>query len=168
MLVILSHDRRRVVHFNITEHPIASWTLQQIREAFPWDTTPRFLLRNRDGIYSHLFSRGLKAMGIKELLSPPRSPWCNGYAERVIGSIRRECLNHHIILNNNHLRRVLKKYLTYYHQDRTHLGLDKDTPQGREDEKITQSSKVIAYPGVAACTIAIPGRRLPDFYSLPT
>ncbi|MEN8258829.1 MAG: integrase core domain-containing protein [Thermodesulfobacteriota bacterium] len=146
VLIILSHDRRRVVHFNITEHPTAAWTLQQVREAFPWDTAPRFLLRDRDGIYENIFSRGVKNMGIKELLSPPRSPWCNGYAERVIGTIRRECLNHHIILNEKHLHRVLKEYLGYYHQDRTHLGLDKDTPQGRKAEKVSQSGKVISLP----------------------
>jgi transposase InsO family protein len=107
VLVVLAHHRRRVVHFNVTEHPTAQWTAQQIIEAFPWDTTPKYLLRDRDGIYGDTFQRRVQSMGIEEALTAPRSPWQNAFVERVIGSIRRDCLDHVVVLNDRHLRRIL-------------------------------------------------------------
>jgi putative transposase len=129
--VILSHDRRRVVHVNITQHPTAAWTRQQIREAFPWDGAPRYLLRDRDGIYSADFGYTLRGFGIEEVMSAPRAPWQNPFVERVIGSIRRDCLDHVIVWNERSLRRTLASYLDYYHKWRTHLSLDKDAPEPR-------------------------------------
>ena len=131
VFVVLVHDRRRVVHFNVTEHPTAEWTAQQIIEAFPDDTAPRYLIRDRDGIYGHWFDDHIRAMGIKPVRTSARSPWQNGYAERMIGSIRRECLNHVIAINERHLRRILKRYIRYYLDARTHLALEKDAPNPR-------------------------------------
>jgi transposase InsO family protein len=108
VFLVLSHDRRRIVHFNVTEHPSAEWTGRQLVEAFPWDTVPRYLIRDRDGIYGQDFTRCVNALGIKQILLAPRSPWQNPYVERVIGSVRRECLDHVVVFNENHLRRVVK------------------------------------------------------------
>jgi putative transposase len=113
VLVILAHERRRVVHFNITEHPSAAWTAQQMVEAFPWDEAPQYLLRDRDRVYGTDFRQRVRNMGIKEVLIAPRSPWQNPYVERLIGSIRRECLDHVIVLHERHLRRVLIGYFQY-------------------------------------------------------
>ena len=124
VFILLAHERRRIVHFNITEHPTAPWTAQQIVEAFPWDTAPRYLLRDRDAIYSMAFSVRIKNMGIEHVKIAPRSPWQNPYCERVIGSIRRDVLNHVIVLNKRHLKRVLSAYIAYYHRFRTHLALE--------------------------------------------
>ena len=132
VFIMLAHERRRIVHFNITEHPTAQWTAQQIVDAFPWDTAPRYLLRDRDGIYGEYFQRRIKNMGIEEIKIAPRSPWQNPYCERVIGSIRRDALDHVIVLNERHLRRVLRSYIEYYHHWRTHLCLDMDAPESRE------------------------------------
>jgi transposase InsO family protein len=131
VLVLLSHERRRIIHLNITEHPAAAWTAQQMIEAFPNDTAPRWLLRDRDTIYGDIFQRRVAGMGIGEVISSPSSPWQNPYAERLIGSIRRECLNHVIVLGERHLRRILSAYLVYYHGARTHLSLEKDAPTPR-------------------------------------
>ncbi len=131
VFVVLAHDRRRVLHFNVTEHPTAIWTGQQIREAFPWDTAPRFLLRDRDGIFGGDFGRVVDSMGIEQVPTAARSPWQNPYCERLIGSIRRECLDHVIVLDEQHLRRVLQRYFGYYHRSRTHLSLAKDAPEPR-------------------------------------
>jgi putative transposase len=131
VLVVLAHDRRRVVHFNVTEHPTAAWTAQQIIEAFPEETAPRFLLRDRDRIYGEEFHRRMARMGIEEVMTAPHSPWQSPYVERLIGSIRRECLNHVIVFNEKHLRRILKSYIRYYHRSRTHLSLAKDAPMPR-------------------------------------
>jgi len=131
VLLILAHERRRLVHFNITEHPTAQWTAQQVVEAFPWDEAPRYLLRDRDRIYSTSFRRRVHHMGIKEVLIAPRSPWQNPYVERLIGSIRRECLDHVIVLHERHLRRLLTEYFQYYHDWRTHRALDMDCPVPR-------------------------------------
>ena len=128
VLVILAHQRRRIVHVAVTAHPTALWTAQQLREAFPEDAAPRYLIHDRDHAFVALASTA-SGMGIEELLTAPRSPWQNGYAERVIGSIRRECLDHVIVVNETGLSRVLSRYLAYYHQSRTHLSLAKDTPQ---------------------------------------
>jgi putative transposase len=119
VLVLLSHERRRVVHFNATEHPTASWTAQQVVDAFPDETAPRWVLRDRDCIYSDVFRRRVAGMGIAELVTSPMSPWQSPYIERLIGSIRRECLDHVIIINQRHLRRLLHTYIGYYHRSRT-------------------------------------------------
>jgi transposase InsO family protein len=134
VFLILDNARRKILHFNVTDSPNAIWTGQQIVEAFPWDTAPRFLIRDRDGKYGHEFNRRVAALEIKQILTSYRSPWQNPYVERVIGSIRRECLDHVIILNERHLRRVLREYLDYYNRSRTHLGLEKDCPVSRSVE----------------------------------
>jgi transposase InsO family protein len=131
VLIILSHDRRRILHFNVTEHPTAAWSARQLIEACGLNEEPRYLLRDRDAIYGEAFHRQTAALGIKEVTTAPRSPWQNPYAERVIGSIRRECLDHMIILGERHLKRILSSYLDYYHSARTHLSLEKDAPDGR-------------------------------------
>ena len=131
VLVILAHYRRRVVHFNVTEHPTAEWTAQQVIEAFPWDEAPRYLLRDRDSIYGASFRQRIRHMGIEEVVIAPRSPWQNPYVERLIGSIRRECLDHTIVLHEQHLRRLLISYFSYYHAWRTHRALDMDCPVPR-------------------------------------
>ncbi|MDH3216905.1 MAG: integrase core domain-containing protein [Candidatus Krumholzibacteria bacterium] len=131
VFLVLGNKRREVVHFNVTESPTAAWTSQQIVEAFPWDTAPRYVLRDRDGKYGEGFVRRIESMGIEQVLTSARSPWQNPYVERVIGSIRRECVDHTIVFNERHLRRVLKEYFRYYHESRTHLGLEKDCPKPR-------------------------------------
>src|SRR5437879_626449 len=131
VLIVLARDRRRVIHFNLTEHPSAAWTAQQIVDAFPDDSAPSYLLRDRDSVYGHVFRQRVKGMGIGEVLTAPHSPWQNPFAERLIGSIRRECLNHVLVLGERHLRRTLARYFAYYHRARTHLSLDKDAPHGR-------------------------------------
>jgi len=145
--VILRHHRRMVVHFNVTAHPTARWTAQQIVEAFPYDEAPRFLLRDRDGIYGVDFRKRVKHMDIEEVVTAPRSPWQNPYVERLIGSIRRECLDHAIVLNERHLRRILTGYFHYYHHARAHLSLDRNSPVEREVEPPEQGD-VIAIPQV--------------------
>ena len=134
VLVVLAHHRRRVVHFNVTEHPTAHWTAQQIVDAFPNDSAPSYLLRDRDHAYGPAFRQRVKGMGIAEVLTAPSSPWQNPFAERLIGSIRRECLDHVLVLSERHLRRVLARYFSYYHRARTHLALDKDAPDVRPVE----------------------------------
>jgi transposase InsO family protein len=131
VLVILAHERRRVVHFNVTEHPTAEWTAQQVVDACPWDEAPRYLLRDRDRIYGASFRQRVQHMGIEEVLIAPRSPWQNPYVERLIGSIRRECLDHVIVLHERHLRRLLTEYFRYYHHWRTHRALAMDCPRPR-------------------------------------
>jgi putative transposase len=146
VFVILQHESRKVVHFNVAGNPTAKWTAQQIVEACPWDTSPKFLLRDRDGIYGDRFQKRVENMGIKEIKTAPRSPWQNPYLERLIGSIRRDCLDHMIVLNTEHLRSILSAYLDYYHNDRTHLSLGKDTPFGRSIQRKPESGKLIALP----------------------
>jgi transposase InsO family protein len=134
VLVVLAHHRRRVVHFNVTEHPTAQWAAQQIVDAFPDDSAPAYLLRDRDSVYGDTFRQRVKGMGIAEVLAAPQSPWQNPFAERLIGSIRRECLDHVVVLGERHLRRLLTAYFAYYHRARPHLSLDKDAPDGRPIE----------------------------------
>ena len=149
VLVILSHTRRSVVHFNVTSNPSAEWTSQQVVEAFPWDTAPQYLLRDRDSIYGALFSSRIKNMGIKQITTAPRSPWQNPFVERLIGSTRRDCLDHVIVLNESHLKRVLSSYFDYYHDDRTHYSLGKDTPCLRPvQSKPVKGGRVIEMPRV--------------------
>jgi putative transposase len=131
VLVLLSHHRRRIVHVNITDHPTAFWSAQQVVDAFPNDTAPTWLHRDRDCIYGEVFQQRLAGLGISEVVSAPASPWQNPYVERLIGSIRRECLDHVIIINEAHLRRLLTTSSGYYHRSRTHLGLEKDAPHHR-------------------------------------
>ena len=131
VFLVLAHDRRRILHFNVTAHPTAEWTGQQLREAFPFDQLPRYLLRDRDAIFGDDFREKVRDMGIREVLSAPRSPWQRAYVERVIGSIRRECLDHVIVLHASSLRRTLDSYFDYYHRSRTHLSLGKDSPEPR-------------------------------------
>ena len=134
VLVVLAHHRRRVVHFSVTEHPTAAWTAQQLVDAFPDDSAPSYLLRDRDGVYGEYFRQRAKGMRIEEVLTAPHSPWQNPFAERLIGSLRRECLDHVVVLGERHLRRLLTTYLEYYHRTRTHLSLDKDAPDERPIE----------------------------------
>lgn len=145
VFLVLRHDRRRVVHFNITTNPTAQWAAQQIVEAFPCDQASRFLLRDRDGIYGDYFRDRVKHMGIEEVLISFRSPWQSPYVERLIGSIRRECLDHVIVLSEDHLHRVLAEYFAYYHESRTHLSLDRNSPeprsvQGPEQGKVVSTA----------------------------
>jgi len=135
VLVVLAHQRRRVLHFNVTEHPTSAWTTQQLVDTFPDDSAPSYLLRDRDSIYGHAFRQRVKGMGIREVLTAPHSPWQNPFAERLIGSIRRECLDHVLVLGERHLRRLLTRYFAYYHRARTHLALDKDAPDTRPIER---------------------------------
>jgi len=131
VFLVLAHDRRRILHVGVTAHPTAEWTAQQLREAFPWDTAPRYLLRDRDRIFGTEVVNQLRDLEIKEVLSAPRSPWQRAYVERVIGTIRREYLDHVIVFNDRSLYRHLQGFMDYYHRSRTHLGLEKDTPVPR-------------------------------------
>jgi transposase InsO family protein len=133
---VLAHHRRRVVHFNVTEHPSAHWTAQQIVEAFPDDSSPSYLLRDRDNVYGDALRQRVKRMGIEEVLTAPHSPWQNPFAEPLIGSLRRKCLHHVVVFGGPHLRRILTAYFAYYHRARTHLPLDKDAPNGRPIEPL--------------------------------
>ena len=141
--VVISHDRRRILHVNVTRHPTDEWTAQQIVEAFPGDgEIPRFLHRDRDSVYGRMFKRKVAAIGIEEVISARKSPWQNPFAERVIGSIRRECTDHVIALGERHLVRVLRRYATYYNESRTHLSLMRNSPSPRQVED--GSGEVIA------------------------
>ena len=129
--VIVRVDRRDLVWISVTSHPTAEWIARQITEAFPWNEAPRYLIRDRDRIYGTIFTRRLRAMGIRDKPTAPASPWQNGFAERLIGSIRRECVDHIIVLGEAHLRRILRSYARYYNDIRTHRSLDKDAPVSR-------------------------------------
>ena len=149
VFIVLSHARRRVVHFNVTPNPTAEWTAQQIVEAFPWDTAPRYLLRDRDSIYGGWFRQRVKNMGIEQVVTAHHSPWQNAFVERLNGSIRRECTDQVIVFGENHLRRILCGYFDYYHEDRTHLGLDKETPTERlTSNRASPSAELIELPRV--------------------
>ncbi|MFT4585430.1 MAG: putative transposase [Gammaproteobacteria bacterium] len=145
VLVILSHHRRQVVHFKITEHPTAHWTGQQIIEAFPYPSAPKYLIRDRDDVYGRQFPKRVKSMGIEEILTAPGSPWQNAYLERMIRSIRRDCLDHVIVLNERQLKRILTSYFDYYHRWRTHLSLEMDSPSSRPAQP-QGSGVVVQFP----------------------
>jgi len=143
VFVVLAHDRRRVLHFNVTAHPTATWTAQQILEAFPFETAPKYLLRDRDAIYGFVLRQQIEALGITEVLGARRSPWQRAYVERMIGSIRRDCLDHVIVFDESSLRRILGRYLDYYHDSRTHLSLDKDAPTPRP---VQPAGRIVTIP----------------------
>jgi putative transposase len=146
VFVVLAHDRRRILSINVTSSPSAAWTANQIVQAFPWESAPRYLLRDRDGIYGAVFRNRVRNLGIKEVVIARRSPWQNPYAERVIGTLRRELLDHVIVMNERHLRRLLRTYVTeYYHPCRTHLSLGKDAPEPRAVEP-PEIGKVVELP----------------------
>ena len=147
VFIVLHHERRQVVHFGVTAHPTAAWVAQQITEAFPWNSAPRYVIRDRDGVYCALVHARIKAMEIEEVVTAPRSPWQNPFVERMIGSIRRECLDHLIVIDERHLRRILASYFNYYHRSRTHLSLGKDSPVPRSIES-AKAGKIIALPQV--------------------
>jgi transposase InsO family protein len=142
LFIVLLHEQRRVVHFAVTEHPSACWVGQQLREAFPIDTAPRYLIRDRDSIYGAEVQQPLENMGIEEVVIAPRSPWQSPFVERLIGSLRRECLNYVIVLNERHLHRIVSGYLTYYHTSRAHLSLDRNAPVPRAVEPVSNGRVV--------------------------
>ena len=133
--IIVRLDRRELVWISVTTHPAAEWVARQITEAFPWNEAPRYMIRDRDRIYGPVVTRRLRAMGIRDKPIAPASPWQNGFAERLIGSIRRECLDHVIVLGEIHLRRILKSYADYYNGARTHRSLHKDAPISRSVQR---------------------------------
>src|SRR5205807_7927955 len=147
VFLVLAHDRRRILHCNVTAHPTAEWTGQQLREAFPFDQLPRYLLRDRDAIFGDAFRGQVRDMGIQEVRCTPRSPWQRAYVERMIGSIRRECLDHVLVFHETSLRRILRSYLDYYHRSRTHLSLRKDSPEPRSIQP-EHMGRVVALPQV--------------------
>jgi transposase InsO family protein len=138
VLAILKHQRRRLISLSVTSNPTAEWIAGQITDAFPWDEAPDYFIRDRDGAYGHAVTRRLAAMGIRDHPTAARSPWQNGHAERLIGSIRRECLDHIVVFGEAHLRRVLAAYALYYNDLRTHLSLDKDAPSHRPIRRLGQ------------------------------
>jgi transposase InsO family protein len=140
VFLVLAHDRRRILQFGVIAHPTAEWTVQQLRNAFPWNSAPRYLLRDRDRIFGKDFIGQVKAMGVKQVLSAPRSPWQRAYVERVIGSSRRECLDHIVVFNESSLRRILSSYSGSYHYWRTHLSLHKDSPEVRRVQPLTDNA----------------------------
>ena len=135
-LVILHHARRRLVTISVTSNPTAEWIAGQVTDAFPWDEAPSHLIRDRDGAFGAAYTHRIRAMGIRDHPTAPRSPWQNGHVERLIGSIRRECLDHLVVFDEAHLRRVLKNYASYYNEVRTHLSLHKNAPTFRRPHKL--------------------------------
>ena len=143
VLVLLAHDRRRVRHVAVTAHPTAAWTAQQLREAFPWNDAPRYLLHDRDHAFEHMEATA-KARGIEEVVPAPRSPWQNAFVERFIGSVRRDCLDHVVVFNEAGLLRLMTLYRAYYERSRTHLSLDKDAPLSRPVATAGDGAAVVA------------------------
>jgi putative transposase len=144
---IIAHDRRRVLHFNVTRHPSSAWVSQQLREAFPYDTAQKYLIHDRDAIFNTEVRETIGAIGLKSVRTAFKSPWQNGVAERFVGSCRRDLLDNVIVLNELHLKRLMNEYVSYYHDDRTHLGLTKQTPMKRKAAgKSESSTKVISMP----------------------
>lgn len=144
VLVMLAHERRRIAHVAVTAHPTAAWTAQQLREAFPWDEAPRYVIHDRDHAFDG-WAATAKAMGIENVLTAPRSPWQNAYVERLIGSVRRECLDRVIVFSASGLQRVMQRYCDYYQRSRTHLSLDKDPPIPRPTSP-PSAGRIVAIP----------------------
>jgi transposase InsO family protein len=145
--VVLSLDQRRILHINVTAHPYAAWAAQQIVEATGLDTVIVRLIRDRDGIYGSVFDARVEHLGIQQLVIAPRSLWQNGFAERLVGTLRRELLDHVIVLGERHLLRLLREFARYYNSDRPHMSLDGDTPEGRAIEP-PSNGKIVALPRV--------------------
>src|SRR5499426_2877345 len=156
--LVLGHGRRQLLWFAVTRHPTAEWLAQQIVEAFPWGTAPSYLVRDNDGAYGQAFTSRIRAMGIRDRPISPRSPWQNPYAERLIGTLRRECLDHVLIYSERHLRRILSLYSLYYNETRTHLGLGKDAPLRRA---VQRSGAIVTEP--ESCADCITATRGYDF-----
>ena len=144
--LVLGHGRRQILRFEVTRHPTAEWLARQITEAFPWTSVPTYLVRDNDRVYGRIFTARLRAMGIRDRPITPKSPWQNGIAERLIGTLRRECLDHVVIFGEAHLRRILGTYAAYYNQARTHLALQKDAPLNRP---IQWFGRIIGIPVLA-------------------
>jgi transposase InsO family protein len=140
---VIAHDRRRILHFNVTRHPASAWVVQQLRETFPYDSAPGYLIHDRDAIFNAEVIGTAKILGTKPMRTSFKSPWQNGVAERFVGNCRRDLFDHVIVLNERHLKRLMNEYVRYYHDDRTHLGLDKQTPLGREEAKGASTSKSV-------------------------
>jgi len=144
VFVAISHDRRKILHFAVTANPHSQWAIQQLRETFAFDETTKYVVRDNDGIYSNEFKQTIKRFGLKDKSTAPRSPWQNPFAERVIGTLRRECLDHMIILNERHLYNTLHEYIfEYYNVSRTHMSLEKDSPEHRPIQK---DGKIVSKP----------------------
>jgi hypothetical protein len=143
---VIAHDRRRILHFNVTGHPTGLWVAQQLREAFPYNTKYGYLVYDRDAKFGEQVSNAVKVLALQPVRTSFRSPWQNGVAERWVGSCRRDLLDHVIPLNEQHLKRLLLEYVRYHHVDRTHLGLEKDTPDGRPRAKPIRDSQVVSFP----------------------
>ena len=151
--IMIGHGRRQLLWFAVTRHSRAEWLAQQIVEAFPWETAPTYLVRDNDGAYGPVFTRRVRAMGIRDRPISPRSPW-HPYAERLIGTLRRDCLDHVLIFGAQHLRRVLVVYSAYYNETRTHLSLNKDAPSGRG---IQRHGAIVTVPSYQDFIIAMCG-----------
>jgi len=146
---VISHRRRQVLHFNVTRHPTSSWVMQQLREAFPFNTAPRYLIHDRDATFSAEVMTTARILGVKSIRTSIKSPWQNGVAERFVGNCRRDLLDHVIVLNERHLKRLMNEYVRYYHDDRTHLGLNKETPADRKNATETPvNTKVVSMPRI--------------------
>ncbi len=144
---VIGHDRRRLLHFAVTRHPTSDWVSQQLREAFPYDTAPKYLIHDRDAIFNAEVMETIETLGVKSKRTAYKSPWQNGVAERFVGCCRRDLLDHVIVLNERHLKRLMRDYVEYFHDDRTHLGLAKETPAGRlRESNPSASCKVVAMP----------------------
>jgi transposase InsO family protein len=142
VFIMLEHGQRKVLHFTVTEHPTAAWTSQQIREAFADREPPQYTIRDGDGVYGNLVRECITSLGMKEVVTTPHSPWQNPYAERLVGTLGRDCLNHFVVLNAWHLRRTLTLYFRYYDASRTHLGLAKQCPLPRE---VSSAGRIVDY-----------------------
>ena len=143
---VISHDRRRILHFNVTKHPTSSWIVQQLREAFPFGSAPRFVIFDRDAKYGLEVPAAIRALRVDPVRTSFESPWQNGVAERWVGSCRRDLLDHIIAVDERHLKRRLSEYIHYYHEDRTHLGLGKGTPDVKNSHRLSRRSQVLSHP----------------------
>ena len=148
VLVVIEHHRRKVIHFNVTKHPTSFWTAQQVRNSMYDDNQYKYVVRDRDSKYGNYYKSIISEMGMKEVVTSYKSPWQNCYVERLIGSIRREALDHFIIINEEHLKDILKEYFSYYNRYRTHLGIAKDSPEGRPIEPEGRLSKTPVLNGL--------------------